>query len=520
MRRRAEADATGAAARQSPSARAATVGIVAVHVVLSLAVFDPKPFVGGDNAGYMILAESIRSGDGYRDLYLPETPRHVRYPPVYPLILAAAGALGGRLATFKALSLALTAGTVGIFYALARRSLGPWGGLGVGAALAVNPVLLEYSHWELSEAPFVFLTALALFLTDQWPGKGRAWVWGLTAALGAYFTRSAGLPLVAAILIALGARRSWAPLGWGAGAFVLLATAWWSWGQSAPHQTTYGAPFLLVNPYQPELGTIGPASFLQRVATNARIYTTSILPESLAGVSNSGGAAMLAGLGVAGLALVGWARRVRQGRALEIFSAAYVVLLLAWPEVWSDKRFLLPLIPAILLHSAEGLRGIFPRAGGRERQWVLPSFGALIAVVALPGLARAIPANLDCLRSYRAGDRYACYPDAWREFFQAAAWARDSTPANATIVSRNPRLFYWVTHRRGDIYPFSQDPAQVIGFLDRIGVDYVVVDRLSATTDRYLVPAIRAYVKRFGLAYQVGASPTVVLTYMRPRGVP
>ena len=55
---------------------AVLAGVLAGHVILAALVFDPKPFVGGDNASYMILAESLEGGQGYRDLYLPDAPRH------------------------------------------------------------------------------------------------------------------------------------------------------------------------------------------------------------------------------------------------------------------------------------------------------------------------------------------------------------------------------------------------------------------------------------------------------------
>ena len=60
----------------------ALAGLVVLHVALAVLVFDPKPFVGGDNAGYIILAESIETGQGYRDIHIPGAPRHGQYPPV------------------------------------------------------------------------------------------------------------------------------------------------------------------------------------------------------------------------------------------------------------------------------------------------------------------------------------------------------------------------------------------------------------------------------------------------------
>ncbi|MGB9721929.1 MAG: hypothetical protein ACPL28_10685, partial [bacterium] len=52
-----------------------------IYTILSLLLFDPKLFTGGDNAVYIILAESITTGKGYKNIYLPEQPPHTQYPP-------------------------------------------------------------------------------------------------------------------------------------------------------------------------------------------------------------------------------------------------------------------------------------------------------------------------------------------------------------------------------------------------------------------------------------------------------
>ena len=56
--------------------------------------------------------------------------------------------------------------------------------------------------------------------------------------------------------------------------------------------------------------------------------------------------------------------------------------------------------------------------------------------------------------------------------------------------------------------------------IDTIGdhYSYVVVDNWSATTYRYLVPAIQANTERFGLAHQLGNPPTYLLTYRKESG--
>jgi hypothetical protein len=45
--------------------------LLIVFLVLAILSFDPRTFLGGDNATYILLAKSIASGHGYRDIWTP-----------------------------------------------------------------------------------------------------------------------------------------------------------------------------------------------------------------------------------------------------------------------------------------------------------------------------------------------------------------------------------------------------------------------------------------------------------------
>jgi len=60
---------------------------IGLYAVLSLLLFDPKLFIGGDNAVYINLAQSLTQGKGYRNLNQPGEPGHTQYPPAFPTLL-------------------------------------------------------------------------------------------------------------------------------------------------------------------------------------------------------------------------------------------------------------------------------------------------------------------------------------------------------------------------------------------------------------------------------------------------
>ena len=59
--------------------------VAALSVGLNADVQEPPRY---DGAGYSVLALSLVSGRGYREIDRPDAPRHDHFPPGYPLALA------------------------------------------------------------------------------------------------------------------------------------------------------------------------------------------------------------------------------------------------------------------------------------------------------------------------------------------------------------------------------------------------------------------------------------------------
>jgi len=502
---------------------AALAGLVLVHILLVVLLFDPKPFIGGDNAGYMILAESIETGQGYRDIYLPDAPQHTKYPPLYPVLLTIVGLFGGGLIAFKVLSAIFTSISVVFAYLLARTRFSWQAALAVAAPFALNPVLLYYSHWVLSEASFVALTLVALWASERMDDSLGWLALVLVAGLLAYLTRAAGLPLLVAVLVAIGWKRAWRRLAVAGIAMAPVVVGWWLWGRiaGASDSQAYASEFLLVNPYDPAMGYVGPGGLLARIVNNVRLYAVEVLPQSLAGVTPGGGVnlfALLASLLIVGLALVAWVRGIRRFRVLELFMVFYAGLIFLWPEMWTDRRFLLPLLPVLFMLAALGINWCFDFIRVKPRTWMIPIVGLMLALLTVPDHVRSASFSRDCMRLYRQGDMLACYPPPWRAFVEAADWVAVNTAEDAIVVNRKPRLFYLFSGRRGDVYPFTSDDDEMLAFLDDISADYVLVANLSATTYRYLVPVIRSVPDRFVVEHTVGdpSAPSAwVLAYLR-----
>jgi 4-amino-4-deoxy-L-arabinose transferase-like glycosyltransferase len=494
-------------------------------VLLCLARFEPKLHTGGDSAHYVLLAESLlRSGDGYADTMAPGDPvPHTKYPPGYPLMLAPLIALFGRnIPLLKLLSVVLTACSVFVFTRFSKRRVDRRLWLVLCLAFALNPVVVDYSRWILSEAAFLFVTLLAfLFLEksqDEEP-LGRSFWFGLAAIVAAYYIRSIGVVFLVAGTLFYLIRRRWREFLWynvvGAG----LSLPWFIRNQVVGGTATpYIEQFLLQSVYDPEAGYHDLWGMLGRVGTNLWIYAAREMPRVLAGSDGpwiGHSSLKILSLALCGLAVVGFARTVRRRLGVaEIYFALSCLAIVLFEEVVSDVRYLVPLVPLVLVYICEGVTTVARRVTSLDPTVPAVATFALIGTLGLLSQLQAIPENVEMLRRYARGDRYAGYHPAWRSFFEASDWLAANTPTDAVVTVRKPRLVHLWTGRKVVLYPFSTDPDSVLNVV--LETDYVMVDQISNTTARYLVPAIQRAADRFEPLYRTEEPSTFVFEVTDP----
>jgi len=530
-------------------ALAALVTSISVVVVVSAA--NPVPHSGGDNAGYVALAHALVTGAGYVDAFDPQGLPHTKYPPVFPGLLALLISLGAR--TWVALKLSAAVPTVlaVAFTCLwAQRIVGVWSGFAVALLLALSSGIVYYSQWVLSDPLFLAFTMASLWAlamadrslddaggasensqapTEGPPPTDRArgsnvdggskespaplragWLTvGVVMAGLAYFTRSAGLPLVVALLAWLVFHRRWRSTAAAGTGLLLPMLAWWLRGRGEG-VAQYGTEFWMVNPYQPALGTIGVPGLVPRVIENMSSY---VLQHGPAGVVGAGGPELAAlGVVLTLVAVTGWVLSIRErvGPA-ELFFPLYAGLILVWPTVWGGDRFALPLYPLVFLYGAVVVRF----AAGR-----LPVLaGNAIAAVAVLGLLLPATGNwLDGNRQTRecaafAEQRgpWACYGARVGYFVMAASWVDGGLPEGAAVLSRKPRHFYALSGHPSRAFPFEENVEAHLALADELGARYVLLDRWDGQATRYVGAAVRqkpgafCYVRGFGQPNEGGA---------------
>lgn len=527
---------TGKGRWKNPILRGA-LAVLGIQLILTALVFLPTPHTGGDNAAYITLAHSLLEGGAYVELWDPQEPMHTKYPPVFPLLLAATMALGVKgwvgLKAVPFLS-TLLAGLATFLWVRGRA--GVMMGVGVALILAFSDGVLYYSRWILSDPLFLALTLGALWALEKGEegvgdgggndaaaghsadgeipaGKDRGaekdmpgekdrpsyrWSWlGLGFALVtlAYFTRSAGLPLVAATLLWLGMRRWWRPMMAYAVVFVLPALFWWLRGRQVGGGD-YMSEFWLLDPYQPELGRAGPGDLAFRIWDNLVSYTTNLIPEGIVG--GQGPLLPVLGLALVGLAVLGWARGlIRRPRVAELFFPLYAGLMFLWPQVWSGDRFALPLIPLLLFYAGSGL--LFLLAGIRPfaRNLVLGSAFLILVLPAGRNWMAEVQAAGTCRRLAARGDPWACHPVNVREYVLMASWAGENLPEGAAVVTRKPRIFFVLSGVKTLSLPLTTDADTFLSRAEAKGARYLTVDRWDGLAAYYLPRILEARPQAF-----------------------
>ncbi|HET9949417.1 MAG TPA: glycosyltransferase family 39 protein, partial [Longimicrobiales bacterium] len=144
------------------------VASVTVGLVLVAGAFDPSPHTGGDNAGYVSLAHGLLTTGSYVETFDPAQAPHTKYPPVFPLALAALMALGARTwVVLKLVAAVSTLAVVGLTYLWAERRVGALPAFLLAVLIAASTGFVYYSHWVLSDALFVALAMAALWALER-----------------------------------------------------------------------------------------------------------------------------------------------------------------------------------------------------------------------------------------------------------------------------------------------------------------------------------------------------------------
>ncbi|MBP9153000.1 MAG: hypothetical protein KBF73_12005 [Flavobacteriales bacterium] len=530
-------------------------------------IFDKKVHLGGDNAGYYILGKSLVDGKGYTSIHSKDQIPGNHFPPGYPVLIASVmKVFSGKITTIKAANgFYMWAALMALFFLF--RALTRNIHLSFVACLlaAYNFHLLEYSTIMMSEIPFVLFSTLTLLLfimTDFEKPFYKNWKFILfvLTLVFAFYIRTLGIALFLSFMLILLAQKRWKYAGFLFVAFFLLIAPW----QIRSHNlggNSYVNQLLMVNPYRPEMGPMKLADWPNRVSRNVKRYfalevTNGVMPfetidykqcvkqlKAEAGELETDTTQLkapekeltlaekqqdAANRGMPGskveitttdyiisillvlLIAIGLARMKDHRVLLALYLAGTFSILFLWPEAWFGIRFMLPLVPILIMLILNGLSELplfVAEKLKKKEPWIL--------TIAIPfAVFFWMKSDLETRVVELESRGKGVYINKFKNYFDIATWSSKNLPKDAVVATRKGQLFYLYANRWVSGFENTLVQEDVIEGLKKNEVTHVVLDQLGySSTSRYLYPAIKKYPGKFKVIYQLKDPDTYLMEF-------
>lgn len=473
-----------------------------IFTLLTVLLFSPRLFVGGDNAQYIILAESLISGKGYCTLYLPDESPNTHYPPGFPLLLSIPYLIFSKnILVFKLFVFCLSAGTLFFLYAISRlvyRGKTKF----IMAFLLSMPIFVVYNHRILSEMPYLCFILGALYFFYMAEEKHEAYYY-LSFGLATFsvFIRTTGIVLIISMIIILLFKKRFKYLIILLLIFGITYVPWHMRNAAIGASDTYFDQLFARDVFDPSVGSIGAGDFIQRIGSNFMIYTFGFIPKTMLPLLHSRLLLGIAGIVFVGLMLFGFIISSRKFSVLDIYLMGVVAVILSWPRIWASERFLLPVLPIMIFYIFIALFWINSKL--KFRYFMVLFVGLLITLNSY-AMGRCAYDLITINVRYFKGDKYAGYPSTWHQYFALLYWINHNIPPGRVIMSRKPEFVYLISGQKSIIFPHTNNHYEMMDAV--LQCDYVIFDAFydKKTQEHLLTPVIKREPDRFKM---VGQTP-------------
>jgi hypothetical protein len=441
--------------------------------------------------------KALANGHGYVTINHPDKMPETTYPPGYPFIISLViKATGNDIETAftwaKILNGFMFVCTLLFCYLLFRRVNNNVAlSLSITALLAINPVLLKSATIMMTEIPYLFALMSAFYFLSKTDlsmsiFRDKWLLLSILFLIFGYYIRTQGMSAFFGVMVYFAVNKKWKHIFITITVFILQALPWYIWGK------IYGAysyiqALLMVDPYDPEKGTVGALDLVSRFFHNLWSYFTIEVPAaclpSLRMILDESNVAQIILFCVFSILISLGIYKTKKYRSL---LSGYLIgvfgIILFWPSVWTGPRFLSSCIPILVLFCITGLWSIILSL----RDKLAPSL--TISPYILLALGLLFLKHIQSMHTITQLD----YPANWKNYFKMADWLKNNTPSHSVICCRKPGFFHLFSDRLTKRYPLSRVQKDILQDFTKYDVDYVVLEQLGfGSTNRYLVPVIK-----------------------------
>ncbi len=514
--------------------------------MLHLSTLNPEiSDLSGDSARYLLLAQSISQGKGYKEIEKPTAPPHLEYMPALPLLLAGLVKLNLkdlRWAKMLIVGFAFLSMLAFFFFLWQEnfllRAL-------VFLCFSTLPFLLLLETKILSDFPHLFFLLLSIIWFERLKKQKEAgfspWLFcGLIASIAFYFRQIAVIIFLAgalAILLTKKLKRKIALFGFSLG-FLLPCSLWYlrNFFIAGSIEPSYGKKLWYAQASNPFAGTLSFGELIVRIGYRIKFYLFSLAQDFFLGRDFKFFSIIWLALLV--IILLGIGSELIKRRSIQsIYFFPYLIVISSW-EGWVPRYFL-PLIPLSLYFLLKGVEQIFIWLKKPEFKFkalllilsllVFVNIYRVSEVVNFQHKKEMYPPKTLWQKEKSAlallGEKnFSYYPDAfyWKKkgeeyfiakcstyyhFFAMAEFARKNLEQDAVIVCRKPRLFGWLSQRKSIQFPAELALEKFFKKIIAKGGEYILIEEISPALHQLLMkfwktnPAQLEPVARFGETY-------------------
>jgi len=466
-----------------------------------------------DDAHYVVLAESLAGGRGYRLINFPDAPPEWAFPPGWPLLLSSAAKLfPGNYQSYKLLPVILWLASIVLMYRFfAGRIQSPYLEFLI-LLIALSPTTISLSVTLMSEMAYLFFSVLVLVLFDRWEQdhvnrKGTRWLMMVGIAILAVVVqliRTVGLSMLLALIVYLLFSRRYQQAG-----IVILASLVGIFPQLWLNRQDGGS--LISQGYQSQVFSDSILERIGHIWVNLQIYLNETIANALLPVFSPNIKSAFAGFGLGMiptlvnallliLIFLGFVLACRKPGLSEIYLAVYFLgILNFWnPDVGAGhRRFVIPMLPFFYFYLIQGVLWVSRRIVGDRQKLVTISMAGLVILMASVSVVRNIQNWRDPIRARMI------------DLSSGADWIAENTPPESIVMTWDPVPRYLYAYRRTVPYP---DEAQDLDeYIKANGIDYILVSEKLDTSrtgdlgdyiETILLPALTSDPDRFSLMYK------------------
>ena len=516
------------------------IGVLAIGLINSILSFDVKPSVDGDDTSYVLQAMNIVSTG-----QLPVGFRTPGYPIVLALFIFI---FGTNLVLLKATSLVLFLGIIFSLFFVFRKRLRPMVLFPTLLFIALNPLMVKYSHQTFSEILFALLLVWVIYCFLR-ATETNSFLFTILAAIitmASFYIRIIGITVIAAAILLFAMQRHWKQCGLFIIVCIILYSPIkiyeWTSGTAVFGQASI---LLLKNPYNVTLGLETFGGFIERFINNIINQLNYQIPFAL-------GLLMPAELGAAdgrllsfpnryGTESINWIaclgilvsivvliglitplvkRKILTTSFIGIFIIIYIAFVsLALQNLFSTPRMLVPIIPYLFFGILEGFHWLGNRWAKVKETETVSARAKTVMLIACCGLTfagvtgtmRAVDENYPILKANLGGNEFAGFTEDWVNYLRASLWLKANLPKQTThVICRKPELFllYAGDYDVYGTYKIDQtNPDSIVAKWKLLKMTHLLYDSFqwSSTLRRYVQPVAEKYPQMFELVHQEGS---------------